>query len=68
MACRGTTAPYLILFVIQMMTHKNQFVVLCTQDYDVQVLHVPVNWGTNVIDGLQHNMSEEHVASIVTLE
>ena len=44
-ACRGTTVPYLILFVIQMMTHKNQFVVLYTKDYDVQVLHAPVKLG-----------------------
>jgi len=37
MACRGTTVPYLILLIIQMVTHTNQFVMLCTKDYDVQV-------------------------------
>ena len=27
-----------------------------------------LSWGTTVIDGLQHNMSEEHAASIVRLD
>jgi len=30
-----------------MMTHKNQFVVFCTKDYDVQVLHAPVKLGNH---------------------
>jgi hypothetical protein len=47
MTCTGASGPCLTLFIIEMITHRNQFVVLCPEYHDVHVLHTLFKLGSH---------------------